>query len=196
MCRGCVLQVPLYTSLDCSWSSLLTGATLLSWCQPAGSIWAFGPAHSRTEHPACFRLPPYSNSPTLCRLFRLFAGSIWAFGPDRNGPNILLDDTLPSEVDKSLLAAVRESIVQASTPVGWGWGWGGRGRRLCDKTSRFRGPACGPSSTPQKVPGTALFRAARTWDCAVAPCQPSSGLLPQHHFAAAQGLFSQRCTLR
>ena len=42
------------------------------------------------------------------------AGSIWAFGPDRNGPNILLDDTLPSEVDKSLLAAVRESIVQVS----------------------------------------------------------------------------------
>lgn len=42
----------------------------------------------------------------------LAARSIWAFGPDRQGPNILLDDTLPQEVDKSLLGAVRESIVQ------------------------------------------------------------------------------------
>lgn len=44
----------------------------------------------------------------------MHAGSIWAFGPDKQGPNILLDDTLPSEVDKSLLGAVRESIVQVS----------------------------------------------------------------------------------
>jgi hypothetical protein len=43
----------------------------------------------------------------------LAARSIWAFGPDRQGPNVLLDDTLPSEVDKSLLLAVRESVVQA-----------------------------------------------------------------------------------
>lgn len=42
----------------------------------------------------------------------LAARSIWAFGPERQGPNILLDDTLPSEVDKGLLNAVRESIVQ------------------------------------------------------------------------------------
>ena len=42
----------------------------------------------------------------------LAARSIWAFGPDRQGPNVLLDDTLPSEVDKSLLLAVRESVVQ------------------------------------------------------------------------------------
>ena len=28
----------------------------------------------------------------------LAARSIWAFGPDDNGPNILVDDTLPSEV--------------------------------------------------------------------------------------------------
>ena len=34
----------------------------------------------------------------------LAARSIWAFGPDpTNGPNILVDDTLPSEVDKTLL---------------------------------------------------------------------------------------------
>lgn len=28
----------------------------------------------------------------------LAARSIWAFGPENNGPNILVDDTLPSEV--------------------------------------------------------------------------------------------------
>jgi hypothetical protein len=28
----------------------------------------------------------------------LASRSIWAFGPDENGPNILLDDTLPSQV--------------------------------------------------------------------------------------------------
>lgn len=28
----------------------------------------------------------------------LAARSIWAFGPDNMGPNILVDDTLPSEV--------------------------------------------------------------------------------------------------
>ena len=35
----------------------------------------------------------------------LAARSIWAFGPSQNGPNILLDDTLPSEVDKALLSS-------------------------------------------------------------------------------------------
>ncbi len=40
------------------------------------------------------------------------ARSIWAFGPDSNGPNILVDDTLPSEVDKTLLNNVKDSIVQ------------------------------------------------------------------------------------
>ena len=42
----------------------------------------------------------------------LAARSVWAFGPDRAGPNVLLDDTLPADVDKKLLGAVRESIVQ------------------------------------------------------------------------------------
>ena len=31
----------------------------------------------------------------------LASRSIWAFGPDDNGPNILLDDTLPSQVSFS-----------------------------------------------------------------------------------------------
>ncbi len=30
----------------------------------------------------------------------LAARSVWSFGPSFQGPNILLDDTLPSEVDK------------------------------------------------------------------------------------------------
>ena len=42
----------------------------------------------------------------------LAARSIWAFGPDKQGANVLLDDTLPSETDKSMLQAVRSSIVQ------------------------------------------------------------------------------------
>lgn len=44
----------------------------------------------------------------------LAARSIWAFGPESNGPNILVDDTLPSEVDKTLLNAVKDSIVQVN----------------------------------------------------------------------------------
>lgn len=32
----------------------------------------------------------------------LASRSIWAFGPDEQGANILLDDTLPSEVSPSL----------------------------------------------------------------------------------------------
>lgn len=59
----------------------------------------------------------------------LAARSIWAFGPDNSGPNILMDDTLPSEVDKTLLNAVRESIVQ-------GFQWGAREGPLCDEPLR------------------------------------------------------------
>lgn len=33
----------------------------------------------------------------------LAARSIWAFGPDNTGPNILVDDTLPSEVSSDLV---------------------------------------------------------------------------------------------
>ncbi|MCL7025504.1 hypothetical protein MKW94_003205 [Papaver nudicaule] len=59
----------------------------------------------------------------------LVAKSIWAFGPDKQGPNILLDDTLPSEVDKNLLYAVKDSIVQ-------GFQWGAREGPLCDEPMR------------------------------------------------------------
>ncbi|GAU33771.1 hypothetical protein TSUD_393330 [Trifolium subterraneum] len=59
----------------------------------------------------------------------LAARSIWAFGPDKQGPNILLDDTLRTEVDKSLLNAVKDSIVQ-------GFQWGAREGPLCDEPIR------------------------------------------------------------
>ena len=60
----------------------------------------------------------------------LASRSIWAFGPDPNtGPNILLDDCLPSEVDKTLLRTCQESIVQ-------GFRWGVREGPLCDEAIR------------------------------------------------------------
>ncbi|KAK6166051.1 hypothetical protein SNE40_022834 [Patella caerulea] len=59
----------------------------------------------------------------------LAARSIWAFGPDATGPNILVDDTLPSEVDKTLLSAVKDSIVQ-------GFQWATREGPLCDEPIR------------------------------------------------------------
>lgn len=59
----------------------------------------------------------------------LAARSIWAFGPDTAGPNILVDDTLPSEVDKSLLTTVKDSIVQ-------GFQWGTREGPLCEEPIR------------------------------------------------------------
>lgn len=59
----------------------------------------------------------------------LAARSIWAFGPDTCGPNILVDDTLPSEVDKNLLGAVKDSIVQ-------GFQWGTREGPLCEEPIR------------------------------------------------------------
>ena len=34
----------------------------------------------------------------------LASRSIWAFGPDESGPNILLDDTLPSQVSIALFS--------------------------------------------------------------------------------------------
>mmetsp|Transcript_22656 Transcript_22656/g.57692 ORF Transcript_22656/g.57692 Transcript_22656/m.57692 type:complete len:994 (-) Transcript_22656:539-3520(-) len=54
---------------------------------------------------------------------------LWAFGPDRQGPNALLDDSLAGETDKSLLAAIRDSVVQ-------GFQWGAREGPLCDEPMR------------------------------------------------------------
>lgn len=60
----------------------------------------------------------------------LLAGrSIWAFGPDAVGPNILMDDTLPDEVDKKLLLTVKESLKQ-------GFQWAVRDGPLCEEPIR------------------------------------------------------------
>ncbi|KAF7302667.1 Tr-type G domain-containing protein [Mycena chlorophos] len=59
----------------------------------------------------------------------LASRSIWAFGPDENGPNVLLDDTLPSQIDKKMLGTVKEHIKQ-------GFQWGAREGPLCDEPMR------------------------------------------------------------
>lgn len=56
----------------------------------------------------------------------LSSRSIWAFGPDEIGPNILQDDTLPSEVDKKMLNTVRDSLKQ-------GFSWAAREGPLCEE---------------------------------------------------------------
>ena len=60
---------------------------------------------------------------------KLAARSIWAFGPEEMGPNILLDDTLPSNTDKKMLKSVQESIKQ-------GFSWGTREGPLCEEPIR------------------------------------------------------------
>ncbi|OCF73033.1 U5 small nuclear ribonucleoprotein component [Kwoniella mangroviensis CBS 8886] len=59
----------------------------------------------------------------------LASRNIWAFGPEENGPNVLFNDTLPSEVDTKLLSSVRESVKQ-------GFQWGTREGPLCDEPIR------------------------------------------------------------
>jgi len=57
----------------------------------------------------------------------LAARSIWAFGPDTTGPNILVDDTLPSEVCSMysylvvvVVVVVECSSIQSSFQFRWG----------------------------------------------------------------------------
>ena len=78
------------------------------------------------------RLPPRQ----LAKVFQerygwdaLAARSVWAFGPDEDGPNVLMDDTLPDEVDKPMLYAVREHIKQ-------GFQWAVREGPLADEPVR------------------------------------------------------------
>eukprot|EP00297_Palpitomonas_bilix_P001843 CAMPEP_0113882254 /NCGR_PEP_ID=MMETSP0780_2-20120614/8845_1 /TAXON_ID=652834 /ORGANISM="Palpitomonas bilix" /LENGTH=977 /DNA_ID=CAMNT_0000869233 /DNA_START=47 /DNA_END=2980 /DNA_ORIENTATION=+ /assembly_acc=CAM_ASM_000599 len=59
----------------------------------------------------------------------LAARSVWAFGPDARGPNVLQDDTLASEVNKSLLNTVKSSVVQ-------GFQWCVREGPLCEEPIR------------------------------------------------------------
>lgn len=59
----------------------------------------------------------------------LASRSIWAFGPGNNGPNILMDDILPSEMDKALLLNCKDLIRQ-------GFQWAAREGPLCDEPMR------------------------------------------------------------
>ncbi|KAF6229897.1 hypothetical protein HO133_004234 [Letharia lupina] len=60
---------------------------------------------------------------------KLASRSIWAFGPEEMGPNILQDDTLPSQVDKKLVNTVRDTLRQ-------GFSWGTREGPLCEEPIR------------------------------------------------------------
>ena len=59
----------------------------------------------------------------------LASRNIWAFGPEDRGPNILQNDTLPSDVDQKLLRGVRDGIRQ-------GFSWGTREGPLCEEPIR------------------------------------------------------------
>lgn len=59
----------------------------------------------------------------------LICHSIWAFGPETNSTNILLNDTLPYEVDEKLLEEVKAPIVQA-------FQWTTREGPLCEEPMR------------------------------------------------------------
>jgi len=60
----------------------------------------------------------------------LSSRSIWAFGDSpTHGTNILMDDTMPSEVDKGILKTCRNSIVQ-------GFQWATREGPLCEEPVR------------------------------------------------------------
>lgn len=59
----------------------------------------------------------------------LEARSVWAFGPEADGANVLLDDTLPAEVDRAGLGHARASLVH-------GFRWGVREGPLCEEPIR------------------------------------------------------------
>ena len=59
----------------------------------------------------------------------LASRNIWAFGPDDMGPNILQNDTLPSDVDAKQLRSVRDSLRQ-------GFSWASREGPLCEEPIR------------------------------------------------------------
>jgi U5 small nuclear ribonucleoprotein component len=59
----------------------------------------------------------------------LASRNIWAFGPEDMGPNILQNDTLPSEVDTKTLRTVRDTLRQ-------GFSWATREGPLCEEPIR------------------------------------------------------------
>eukprot|EP01119_Soliformovum_irregulare_P021699 TRINITY_DN727_c0_g1_i1.p1 TRINITY_DN727_c0_g1~~TRINITY_DN727_c0_g1_i1.p1 ORF type:complete len:1003 (+),score=290.18 TRINITY_DN727_c0_g1_i1:336-3011(+) len=104
------------------------------------------------------------DKPRLSKFFQekyqwdlLAARNIWAFGPDASGTNILVDDTLPGEVDKPLLAKMKDSIVQ-------GFQWGTREGPLCEEPIRnvkFRLLGAELASEPMHRGGGQIIPTAR-----------------------------------
>lgn len=57
------------------------------------------------------------------------ARNVWAFGPELNGPNVFLNDTLPTEVPAATLAPIRDYVVR-------GFNWAARAGPLCEEPMR------------------------------------------------------------
>lgn len=55
--------------------------------------------------------------------------SVWAFGPSNTGPNVLVNDTLPMDIQAPLLSSVKNSIVH-------GFQWATREGPLCEEPIR------------------------------------------------------------
>eukprot|EP00519_Triparma_laevis_P001146 CAMPEP_0182516766 /NCGR_PEP_ID=MMETSP1321-20130603/40986_1 /TAXON_ID=91990 /ORGANISM="Bolidomonas sp., Strain RCC1657" /LENGTH=537 /DNA_ID=CAMNT_0024724413 /DNA_START=159 /DNA_END=1769 /DNA_ORIENTATION=- len=60
---------------------------------------------------------------------KLSSRSVWCFGPTSTSANLLMDDTLPSEVDKKTLVSVKPSLCQ-------GFKWSTREGPLCEEPVR------------------------------------------------------------
>eukprot|EP00842_Homolaphlyctis_polyrhiza_P004068 jgi/Hompol1/4662/HPOL_003823-RA len=59
----------------------------------------------------------------------LASRNVWAFGPTDSGPNILINDTLPSETDRAMLFSIKDSLCQ-------GFQWSTREGPLTDEPIR------------------------------------------------------------
>uniref|UniRef100_A0AC35TT49 116 kDa U5 small nuclear ribonucleoprotein component n=1 Tax=Rhabditophanes sp. KR3021 TaxID=114890 RepID=A0AC35TT49_9BILA len=87
----------------------------------------------------------------------LASRNIWAFGPDNYSANVFVDDTLASEVDKSLLHEVKDSVIQ-------GFQWATRQGPLCEEPMRnlsFKMIGAQISSKPQERNGGQIIPTAR-----------------------------------
>jgi U5 small nuclear ribonucleoprotein component len=85
------------------------------------------------------------------------ARNLWAFGPDNDGPNVLLNDTLPGEVAPASLQPVRDYIVR-------GFHWAAREGPLCEEPMRsvkFKILDASIASEPSQRTGTYIIPTAR-----------------------------------
>ena len=176
---------------------------------PAGR--AFHPAHNRSEHPARFRLPPYSNSQAMFDLQAPSGGlapspphpAACALMPLRDTPITSPSNPQAPSGRLAPTATAPTSCWMTRCPLKWTshcwrlcasrlcrqahqWGGGGGGGGGCAtgraRRRKFQGRHCsGPHAR-----GIVLLPLASHPD---ACCQNTL-------FAAAQGLCTQRCTLR